>query len=80
MILPLIFALIQGTISAQLNPNSIHFLLDSDQKDEEVISGCDHYNQGIPDAGYIPPIQVLKNSQRVSLNNTFRINLTCIRR
>jgi len=63
-----------------MNPNSIHFLLDSGQMGEEVISGYDRYSQGISDAGYILQIQVLKNSQRVSLNNTFRINLTCIRR
>ena len=78
MVHPLISVLVQETIWVQLSPNRSHFFLDIGQTVEEVISGYDHYNQGIPDAGYILPIQMLKNFQRVSLNNTFRINLTCI--
>ena len=80
LIHPLIFALNLETVRVQENPISTYFHLYSGQKDKEVISGYDRYNQGIPDAGYILPIQVLKNSQRVSSNSTFRINLTCIRR
>ena len=78
MVHPLISVLVQETIWVQLSPNRSHFLLDIGQTVEEVISGYDHYNQGIPDVWYILPIQVLKHSQSVSSNNTFRIKLTWI--